>query len=182
MCDDVNIGERSCLGRAFVCLCVPARVGWWGDTAAEWDGAGPSISMKEKCEGERATQAGETMALSRAAAAPGAGAPSRDPDNVNGNSARDFQLQVSYARNVSCSPCDVDSSHFQPSSKSHGCILSSGVWEARENLLFTGLCTGHVTLPWCDTVQPSARAWGQICAMRTHPFLENSSIYRYSLM
>ncbi|XP_042883214.1 rho GTPase-activating protein 21-like isoform X2 [Penaeus japonicus] len=51
--------------------------------------------MKEKCEGERATQAGETMALSRAAAAPGAGAPSRDPDNVNGNSARDFQLQTS---------------------------------------------------------------------------------------
>ncbi|XP_037791688.1 rho GTPase-activating protein 21-like [Penaeus monodon] len=53
--------------------------------------------MKEKCEGERATQAGETMALSRAAAAaaPGAGAPPRDPDNVNGNSSRDFQLQTS---------------------------------------------------------------------------------------
>nr|XP_027226473.1 rho GTPase-activating protein 21-like isoform X5 [Penaeus vannamei] len=53
--------------------------------------------MKEKCEGERATQAGEAMALSRAAAAAasGAGAPPRDPDNVNGNSSRDFQLQTS---------------------------------------------------------------------------------------
>ncbi|XP_063603311.1 rho GTPase-activating protein 21-like isoform X7 [Penaeus indicus] len=53
--------------------------------------------MKEKCEGERATQTGEAMALSRAAAAaaPGAGAPPRDPDNVNGNSSRDFQLQTS---------------------------------------------------------------------------------------
>lgn len=118
--------------------------------------------MKEKCEGERATQAGETMALSRAAAAaaPGAGAPPRDPDNVNGNSSRDFQLQVSYARNVPCQSRDVASSHFKPSFKRHFCTTSLKVRRARDSPLFTGLCTGHVTLRWCDTVQPSAQGWG----------------------
>lgn len=120
--------------------------------------------MKEKCEGERATQAGEAMALSRAAAAAasGAGAPPRDPDNVNGNSSRDFQLQVSYARNVPCQPRGLTSSHDWPSLKTHFDTTSFGVRRARGSQLFTGLCTGHVTLRWCDTVQPSALGWGHI--------------------